>query len=193
MGFIKKLNFLSAAITFSFCSFAFCENPGTFDLKTKAAESINQTYSDIQVLPERHPTTNFSVRFDFKVVKQNRLKKPQAWETFWLFWSYIKETGDSKKTNYLAFKTNGLELGKSFAITDQVFVWTSEAVKFEIGKWYHVELKLIKKQMSLKVNDIEIAVAADVLEKTFQTPGQIAFYTEDADVSLKNYSYEILK
>lgn len=144
-------------------------------------------------MPGSHPVTNFAVRFDFKVVKQNRLIKPKGWETFWLFWSFNKEAGDNKKTNYLAFKTDGLELGKSFTITDQVFVWTSESVKFEIGKWYHVELMLHKKQMSLKVNDIEIAVAADVLEKTFQTAGQIAFYSEDADVSLKNYSYELIK
>ncbi len=175
------------------CLRGFCETPATYELKTKAAASVNQTFSDIIVLPDVHPVTDFMLRFDFKVVKQNRIKKPKSWETFWLFWSFRKEDGDNKKTNYLAFKTNGLELGKSFAVTDQVFLWTSEAVKFEIGKWYHVEMALAKKQLSLKVNDLAITVVSDVLEKTFQTPGQIAFYTEDADVSLKNYSFEIKK
>ncbi len=132
------------------------------------------------------------MHFDFVISKQNRTGTPNPWKSFWFFWSYQKQNGDNKNTNYLVFKTNGLELGKAFGITGQTFLWTTDIIHFEIGKPYSVDLKFVHDSLQIRINDL-LFIPPPVLQNTFLTAGSMGFYSEDADVNLKNYSFEAVK
>lgn len=161
-----------------------------FLLTTQTPLQAQQTFSDLKIFPRLHPTTNFVVQFEFKVLKQNRVTNPNPWESFWFFWSYNKEPNQKKRTNYLAFKTNGLELGRAYDEVGQTFIWTDEASKIEINRWYKVNLNFSNLQLTISLDDKNIAVPADLLLKTYQNPGRIGLYSEDSDVDIKNFQLD---
>ena len=164
----------------------------TYTLKTKTAVTADQTYSDLILLPDLNPSTNFHAHFEFNILKQHRKINPNPWESLWFFWSYQKQTGDNKNTNYLVFKTNGLELGKAFGITDQTFLWTTDIVHFEIGKSYIVDMDFTNDILQIRINNLLFTPPA-ILKNTFLTGGNIGLYSEDADVQIKDYVFDFIK
>lgn len=150
-------------------------------------KSERETYSDLVILPKLHPTTNFKIKFKFKVLKQYR-KTPNPWESFWLFWSYNLGFDSNKKTNYLAFKTNGLEIGQAYGTIDQHFVWTANQPKIEINKLYEIELESIKNNLQIKINN-EVVAENITTEKLYLIPGRIGLYVEDGKVWVSSVGY----
>ena len=158
-----------------------------YKLTTQTALKADQTFADLIILPKLHPTTDFQVQFEFKVIKQNRQPNPNPWESFWIFWSYNKEDLNKKRTNYLAFKSNGLELGQAFDLVGQKFIWTDESFKIQTAVWYKVILSFNNNNLLLKINDQEFKIPKKLISQTYTNPGRIGLYAEDSEVEIKNF------
>lgn len=146
-----------------------------------------QTYSDLIVLPDLHPTYPFEIRLQFKVDRQYRGVSANPWESFWLFWSYNLDGAGRKKTNYIVFKTNGLEIGKASGITTQEFVWTDSQPKIVVGEWNDLLLSQGETQLEVKLNDRFVNLEGLELKKLYRHPGRIALYAEDAKVIVRKF------
>lgn len=170
---------------FLVCQLAFSD---VYRLRTETALKADQTHADLIILPRLHPTTDFVIQFDFKLIKQNRKLNPNPWESFWIFWSYNKESHKKKRTNYLAFKKNGLELGKASEWIAQNFIWTDESFKIETAVWYKVVLTFKNKNLQIEINNKEFKISNELISKTYTNPGRIGLYAEDSEVEIKNYS-----
>lgn len=189
--FLKKILFSAL--------FLFCLKSFAFDFKQKSVQNIDsriavssseKTHSDLKLLPQIHPSSNFKIELEFRIEKQHRTPTPNAWETFWLFWSYLS-TGDGlKETNYVAFKTNGIEIGTAFDSHGQRFIWTAADPKIQINKWQKILFTKKNKSYFLQINDQNIPI--DSLSNLYHFPGRIGLYTEDAKVQIRNlhYSFE---
>ena len=155
-------------------------------LTTKQALTADQTFSDLKLLPRLHPTTNFTVDLEFKVIQQNRIKTPNPWESFWIFWSYNKDDGNLKRTNYLAFKTNGLEIGKAYNIISQDFIWTTNTDSIVLNKWHQVQLNFKDFGLTIIMDNKLISILPQLLKQTYLNPGRIGLYSEDANIEIRN-------
>lgn len=183
--------------TATFCFTAICCSIAAASAQTITIDSkktlLEQTatYSDLHLFPNLHPTTNFTITFEFKTTKQYR-KNPNPWETFWIFWSYNLDGNNNKFTNYLAFKTNGVEIGKAYDHVAQDFLYTSAEPQFEINKWHKIEFESKDSVLRLKHNDTDwITIPAEQIKNLYKTPGRLGLYAEDAQVVVRQYRLKI--
>lgn len=152
----------------------------------KIPKSAQETFSDLVVLQRLHPTTNFQIHLDFKVLKQYRISA-NPWESFWIFWSYNKDSLNLKYTNYLIFKPNGLEIGKAYKEISQDFIYTDTKTKIELEKWYTVDLEFVNDELIIQIDGKKIHIEKNKILQCYRLPGRIGLYTEDARVLIKNF------
>jgi hypothetical protein len=155
--------------------------------------NLTETFSDLYLLPALHPTSGFEIRLEFKVIKQLRASEANPWETFWLFWNYNLDGDQLKKTNYIAFKTNGLEIGQAKARDSQEFVWTGPHPQTELGQWNELFFFMAPEALILKFNGKTVNLKGLDLRKLYRTPGRIGLYAEDAEVLVRKYRVNILR
>lgn len=152
----------------------------------KSPKSAQETYSDLIVLQRLHPTTNFQIHLEFKVLKQYRTSA-NPWESFWIFWSYNKDSLNLKYTNYLIFKSNGLEIGKAYNEISQDFIYTDANVKIELEKWYPVDLYFVNDELTIQIDGKKILIEKNKIMQCYRLPGRIGLYAEDSRVLIKNF------
>ncbi|MBL7670637.1 MAG: hypothetical protein JNM39_09125 [Bdellovibrionaceae bacterium] len=146
-----------------------------------------QTFSNLLVLPNLHPTYQFEIQLQFKVIRQYRGVGANPWESFWLFWGYNLDGAERKKTNYILFKTNGLEIGKASELTTQEFLWTGPEPKIIVGVWNDLVVAHRESQLFLRLNGQIVKLDGLELSKLYRYPGRIAFYAEDAKVLVRKF------
>lgn len=171
------------AYTFNFVK----SNKQSFKIDSKQTpQTISDTFSDLIIFPDLHPTTEFKVSLKFKVIQQYR-KNPKPWESFWLFWSYNKDANQNKFTNYIAFKTNGIEVGKAFNDVDQEFLYTDSQFPILINTWNQIVIESHLGNLKIQINQQNLRIQKNQLIGIYQYPGRIGFYVEDAKVLVKNF------
>ncbi len=129
-----------------------------------------------------HPVRDF--RLTFRAVTDAQLRRgarPNEWEALWLFFNYTGAP-DDKRTNYLAFKTNGVEIGRAWGSSTQRFLSTGEGPGTPIGHEALIEVTKVGQRLTVTI-DGALALRYDgVGDALFDEPGAIGFYTEDARV-----------
>lgn len=94
---------------------------------------------------------------------------------------------EHKKTNYIAFKTNGLEIGQASGLTTQEFIWTVNDPKIVVGEWNDLLISQQESRLELRLNSRAVDMDGLKVSKLYRNPGRIAFYAEDAKVLVRKY------
>ncbi len=128
--------------------------------------------------------SNYRLRIRFKVESQLRNGDspmgvaPRPWEVFWLFWDYhAGKVPTLKETKYFILKPNGVELGRAFGETDQVFWATADAPKLELRKSHEIILMRLRNQVSIEVDGRPALYFSDPSHSPL---GRLGLYVEDA-------------
>ena len=153
-----------------------------------SAQLPSQTHAAL-VLTKSDHFKFFELELTFTNVQALRVGSPQPWETFWLFFNYQPE-GSFKKTNYLAFKTNGLEVGFASGDRDQKIFKTWESPAFPYGASEHIKIRRMATRIEIEINGqapLIFDFATDVA-KPLAVPGSIGLYSEDAEVLIQEIS-----
>lgn len=183
--FLLSLKAIFFGILLFLCSSNSLANDIVLDSK-KTPKSAQETFSDLVILQRLHPTTNFQIHLEFKVLKQYRTSA-NPWESFWIFWSYNKDSLNLKYTNYVIFKSNGLEIGKAYKEISQDFIYTDTNTTIELEKWHSVDLEFANDELSIQLDDKKIRIEKNKILQCYRLPGRIGLYTEDARVLIKNF------
>ena len=157
------------------------------EIRLKPAPALlpSQTHAAL-VLTALHQFKYFELELTFTNVQALRIGVPQPWETFWLFFNYQPD-GSFKKTNYLAFKTNGLEAGFASGDRDQKIFKTWESPVFPYGISEHIKIRRMATRFAIEINGqapMIFEFATDE-NKPQALPGAIGLYTEDAEVLIQ--------
>lgn len=172
---------------------------GETRLTTAIPSQIDVTHGHLLLLQNlRDPPADMGVRvenqhsiaFEFQLERQLRQPTPNPWESLWLFLNYaIDPDGGSKQTNYLAFKTNGIEFGKAFGETGQQFLFTAAEPAFPPGVWH--EVKLLLNPVHLEIwqggSRLHSIHYSELKAQPFNHPGHLGIYVEDATVRVRNF------
>jgi hypothetical protein len=135
-------------------------------------------------------------RLTFRAVAEQQLRRgarPNPWESLWLFFNYTGAPAD-KRTNYIAFKTNRLEIGRAWGSTAQRFLVTEQGPPTPLGREITVSVTKVGQQLTVTV-DGEVVVRYDggAHGGLYDHPGSIGFYTEEARVRVFWAELEPLK
>lgn len=131
----------------------------------------------------------YRLRVRYRVDRQLRPSEgasgsaPRPWEVFWLFWGYQEgRTPTLKQTNYFIFKPNGVELGRAFEETDQIFLSTADDPRLLMGKSYELVLTRIGEQVAIEIDGQPALKFTNRSwpQALYEANGKIGLYVEDA-------------
>lgn len=132
---------------------------------------------------------DFRIRVRYRVDRQLRPSEgasgsaSRPWEVFWLFWGYQEgRTPALKQTNYFIFKPNGVELGRAFEETDQIFLATADSPQLALGRSYELVLTRTGEHVAIEIDG---QPALQFGKRTwpqalYEENGKIGLYVEDA-------------
>lgn len=169
---------------------------GTITMEPKSSTGPSETHAALAL---NRATLDCPVR-DFRMTvtattnAQLRTPVPNAWEVFWIFFNYL-DPGGGKTTNYFILKTNGIELGKAFAETGQIFLFTAGSPRLVLGEETSYTLEKTGTTLQVSINGTEVLVYSDTSteEKTlYDQAGSFGLYTEDARVTVTSFESESL-
>lgn len=163
-------------------------------LRFGPAKVLKETETKAALLTlKKVPPETKGIEVQFRVIKQLR-ELPRPWEVFWLFFGYasdIKNRG-SKRTDYFILKTNGIEIGRAFGSTDQVFVFTKNEPKLVIGQKYLMVMTFDHSRAEFRINNMVVARAPEdfLISELFlgskDEPQTYGLYSEDAEVEVES-------
>jgi hypothetical protein len=155
-------------------------------LSPKASTSPNETHAAMVV-----SRTGFSnVRFSggVQTIKQLRTgSAPNPWETAWVVFGYT----DDLHFYYLAFKTNGWELGKVDPLYPgaQRYLADTSSPSFPVGSQHSFSIQQDNNVISVTIDGKLITTFTD--NEHPYLSGKVGFYTEDATVAFDNVAGSI--
>ncbi len=152
-------------------------------LSPKASTSPNETHATMVV--SRASFTNVRFSGGVQTIKQLRTgSAPNPWETAWVVFGYT----DDLHYYYLAFKTNGWELGKVDPAYPgaQRYLADTSSPSFSVGSQHWFNIQQDNSVISVSIDGKPIATFTDY-ERPYLS-GKIGFYTEDATVAFDNVS-----
>lgn len=162
---------------------------GALKLQPAAAGSPGETHSALVV--SRRRLSPSRLRVDARVRTSSQLRQgsaPNPWETAWLVWDYR----DNDHFSYLAFKTNGWELGKRDPAYPggQRFLATGAAPAATTGIWQSVSIRRI---VSGQRSTLRVAIDGRSVSRFVDTErpyrsGSVGIYAEDALVEVDSVS-----
>lgn len=161
-------------------------NSKQIKMSPKAARTPQSTHASLVVSKLALPANEFDVFIEYKNEQTLRNSPPNPWELLWVFFQYQAGPADTKTTNYVVAKANGIELGKAFGHEDQIFLKTSEQPKAAFNKWH--TLRLRKRDSKLEVyfdNKLALNWQEQTNAQLFNQPGKIGLYSEDASVTIR--------
>ncbi len=159
-------------------------------MEPKSARTPQSTHASLVLSNLILPAGDFDLYVEYKNELALRETPPNPWELFWILFQYQQGPQQTKVTNYIIAKPNGIELGRASGLVDQTFLKTSEQPRAQFNKWHTLEL--IRKNSILTVifdgkkafdwNDLD---STDENKKLFNQTGRIGLYSEDAKVTIK--------
>lgn len=154
--------------------------PGTASIELELARTVAK------------PFTDFQLRLTAQNVKQLRTSGPaNTWECPWIFFNQHKGSDGIDAYNYIAFKTNGLEIGMGFSVVGQKYLFTTGIVAFPVGVAFTADLKKIGTQLTLLVNGKSILLNNN-FSGMYNVPGAMSLYSEDARVLVSQLDLMVL-
>ncbi|ACL57518.1 M10 family metallopeptidase C-terminal domain-containing protein [Methylobacterium nodulans] len=154
-------------------------------LQPSVATSSDQTHSALVVSDQSISDVQFSA--DFITLAQLRTgSPPNPWETAWAVFDYT----DPDHFYYVAFKTNGWEIGKRDPSYPggQRFLATGDYAS-PVGTQHHFDISQSGATFTVTLDGQSLATITDL--ETPYTSGKIGFYTEDAKVAFDNVTGSI--
>jgi hypothetical protein len=155
-------------------------------LSPKVSTSPNQTHAAMVV--SRSSFSNVRFSGGVQTVKQLRTgSTPNPWETAWVVFGYT----DDLHYYYLAFKTNGWELGKVDPLYPgaQRYLADTASPSFAVGTQHTFSIQQDSNVISVTIDGKLITKFTDN-ERPYLS-GKVGFYTEDATVAFDNVSGSI--
>ena len=182
------------------------EPNGALVLEPRSASRRLETHAALVRLRDTvaHPLKDFRLTVTARTEAQLRTgARPNPWESLWLFFNY-NDAPDGKETNYVAFKTNHIEVGRASSARSQRFLATGDGPGIPVGR--RTTFTLAKRGTRL-----EIAVDGVIVSRfdgarprlarqlgdlpdagLLDVPGSIGLYTEDARVRIEAVTLERL-
>ena len=155
-------------------------------LSPQASTSASETHAAMVVSQESFSDVRFSAGFE--TIDQLRIgSAPNAWETAWAIFGYT----DDEHFYYVAFKTNGWELGKVDPAYPggQRFLETKTSPAFAVGTEHSFDIQQDGNVIKVWADGALLTTFTDN-ERPYLT-GKVGFYTEDATVAFDNVSGSI--
>ena len=155
-------------------------------LEPMASTRPSETHAALVV--SRQSFSNVTFRADYRILAQLRIHSPpNAWETAWAVFGYT----DNTHFYYVAFKTNGWELGKvDPAYTGaQRFLATGEVPASVIGADHHFDIRQEDATITVHLDGTLLTTFTDT-ERPYLS-GRVGFYSEDARVAFDNVTGSI--
>lgn len=163
---------------------------GKIRMEPKSARTPQSTHASLVLSNLILPAGDFDLFVQYKNELALRATPPNPWELFWILFQYQQGPEQTKVTNYIIAKPNGMELGRASGLVDQRFLKTSDEPRAQFNKWH--TLQLVRKGPVLTVifdgkkvfdwNDLE---SPDENLRLFNQTGRIGLYSEDARVVVK--------
>jgi|CXWL01.1.fsa_nt_gi hypothetical protein len=153
----------------------------------KASTAPAETHASMILGPNFSGPLNYSLNI-MTVAQLRTGSAPNPWEVAWVAWNYT----DNTHFYYLALKPNGWELGKEDPAYPgaQRFLATGSSPIYPIANWYHVRIvQDAANVIKIYADDRLIASVTDT-ERPY-TSGRIGFYSEDAQVRVKDVAVNI--
>jgi hypothetical protein len=158
--------------------------------KRKDPKEFQETHACLVISDEKFKQP-FALNYTMKTTKQLRQNEPaNNWEVGWAVFGYK----DDGKFKYTMLKPEGYEMGESLLNDAQEFL-DEASDKFPINKDYKVEMKVENDTVYMSVNGHKYPPYKmfDEGKKDHLTAdGKIGFYTEDAEVEVKDIKMEQL-
>ena len=152
------------------------------DVTPRPARTPQSTHASL-VLSKLNLPNNFDVLVEYKNNRALRKNTPNPWEVFWLFFQYQKQDNNSKITNYIVAKTNGVELGKAFGETGQEFIKTVEKPHATFNEWHLLRLNKTDSELLIELDGQKAMGSSS--QGLFQHQGRLGLYSEDAAVTIR--------
>ncbi len=188
----------------------FLKNPDRIFYRPKSAVKDSETHATLLLLKEPNQSKNFAISVEFKNLYPTRVKKPNNWEVFWLFFNYnhsktppkkpVKSLNSEldeselhlKETNYFIVKPNGLELGKAWGYLDQAYLWSAPQPRATYEETHRLTLAKVGQNLEIEIDNNKIGNAlssSDYSENIYDIPGQLGLYCEDAAVEIYSVQF----
>lgn len=130
---------------------------------------------------DENPMSDFDITLEVTNEAQLRENDPaNAWEVFWLFFNLKVNPDQTKESNYLIIKPNGIELGTAYGELGQKYLYTKGSPSRPIGVRY--KLRVQKKGQTVKAWLDDVLVLDHTDSRLYQRAGSIGLYNEDAKV-----------
>lgn len=156
--------------------------------RVTAAEEMTHAALALSRFTNETPVRDFTVSFEFTLASQHRQPRPNPWESLWLFFSYRRgEDLHSKETNYVAFKTNGIEVGRAYGELGQDFLYTRESPAVQVGQSVVVTVRRGEGRLRIWMDG---ALALDESEEglgLYPHAGAVGIYSEDARIEVRRF------
>lgn len=172
--------------------------PGQLRLRPRSAQLATETHAALILSRSQHQY--FRLRVDYQHIQQLRQDQPNPWEVFWIAFNYKEVSpsqnpalrAPSKQSNYFAYKTNGVELGRMFGSVEQHFLFT-QATATQLGR-HRLELERGYFGVRIWVDGKEVVNFLDQAwpDALYDHVGPIGLYVEDAEVRIESVSIEEL-
>jgi hypothetical protein len=155
-------------------------------LEPMASTRPSETHAALVV--SRQTFSNVTFRADYRTLAQLRTgSSPNPWETAWAVFGYT----DNTQFYYVAFKTNGWELGKADSAYPgaQRFLATGDIPASPIGADHRFDIKQDGATITVHLDGALLTTFTDS-ERPYLS-GKVGFYTEDARVAFDNVAGSI--
>jgi hypothetical protein len=155
-------------------------------LEPMASTRLSETHAALVV--SRQTFSNVTFRADYRTLAQLRIgSSPHPWETAWAVFGYT----DNTHFYYVAFKTNGWELGKADPSYPgaQRFLATGDVPASATGADHRFDIKQDGATITVHLDGTLLTTFTDT-ERPYLS-GKVGFYTEDAKVAFDNVTGSI--
>lgn len=150
-----------------------------------ASTQPNETHAAL-ALANQPILKDFVIRVRYRNEQQLRTPTPNGWESFWIFTNYtVDSVTKKKKTNYIAFKPGGIELGTAFDELGQTFLYTNNAVaaRSPVGQTFETVITKVGQHIEATMGGVRVMTFDGAKDRTlYDVAGQVGMYTEDARV-----------
>ncbi len=158
--------------------------------KRKDPKEFQETHACLVISDEKFKQP-FALNYTMKTTKQLRQNEPaNNWEVGWAVFGYK----DDGKFKYTMLKPEGYEMGESLLNDAQEFL-DEASDRFPINKDYKVEMKVENDTVYMSVNGRKYPpykMVGEGKKDHLTADGKIGFYTEDAEVEVKDIKMEQL-
>lgn len=158
--------------------------------KRKDSKEFQETHAALVISNDKFKQP-FQLNYTMKTTKQLRQNEPaNNWEVGWAVFGYK----DDGKFKYTMLKPKGYEMGESLLNDAQEFL-DEASDEFPIGKDYKVEMKVENDTIYMSVNGHKYPpykMFGEGKKDHLTADGKLGFYTEDAEVEVKDIKMEQL-